>query len=85
MTDRFEWFWVDYRGSIYVPKAGEYLFSLGSDDGSKLYIDDQVVIDFDRVHGYGEKDGKVTVTQGTTRSGSATSRARASRLACGSS
>jgi outer membrane protein OmpA-like peptidoglycan-associated protein len=64
VTDRFEWFAVDYRGSIYVPKAGEYLFSLGSDDGSKLYIDDHVVIDFDRVHGYGEKDGKVTLTQG---------------------
>ena len=64
VTDRFEWFAVDYRGSIYVPKAGEYLFSLGSDDGSKLYLDDQVVIDFDKVHGYGEKEGKITLTQG---------------------
>ena len=64
VTDRFEWFAVDYQGSVYVPKAGEYVFNLGSDDGSKLYLDDQVVVDFDKVHGYGEKGGKVTLTQG---------------------
>ena len=27
-------------------------------------MDDQVVIDFDKVHGYGEKNGKVTLTRG---------------------
>lgn len=64
VTDRFEWFAVDYQGSIYVPKEGEYLFTLGSDDGSKLSLDDQVVIDFDKIHGYGQKSGKITLTQG---------------------
>ncbi len=64
VTDRFEWFALDYQGSIYAPKDGEYLFELGSDDGSKLYLDDQVVIDFDKVHGYGTKKGKVTLTKG---------------------
>lgn len=64
VTDRFEWFALDYRGSIYAPKDGEYLFELGSDDGSKLYIDDKVIIDFDKVHGYGTRKGKVTLTKG---------------------
>lgn len=64
VTDRFEWFAVDYQGSIYVHREGEYLFALGSDDGAKLYLDDQVVVDNDKVHGYGQRNGKATLARG---------------------
>jgi outer membrane protein OmpA-like peptidoglycan-associated protein len=64
VTNRFEWFALDYQGSLYVPKAGDYSFRLGSDDGSILYLDDKVVVNNDNVHAWEEKDGQVTLPQG---------------------
>ena len=64
LTDRFEWFAIDYQGPIYVPVAGAYTFRLASDDGSKLYIDGVVVVDLDGVHGWDGMDGTVKLTQG---------------------
>jgi PA14 domain len=49
LTDRFEWFGLDYRGRCRF-MAGEHTFRLSSDDGSRLYIDDQLVINNDGVH-----------------------------------
>jgi PA14 domain len=49
LTDRFEWFSIDYRGQCRFA-AGEHLFRLASDDGSRLYIDDRLVINNDGVH-----------------------------------
>jgi PA14 domain len=49
LTDRFEWFGIDYRGQCrFAP--GEYSFRLSSDDGSRLYVDDKLVINNDGVH-----------------------------------
>jgi outer membrane protein OmpA-like peptidoglycan-associated protein len=64
VTDRFEWFAIDYRGPIYVPAAGAYKFRLGSDDGSILYVDGEPVIENDGVHSWTEHEGVVTLTQG---------------------
>jgi outer membrane protein OmpA-like peptidoglycan-associated protein len=64
VTNRFEWFAIDYQGTIYVPAAGEYAFKLFSDDGSKLYIDGKVVIDMDRIQGWDLAEGRVKLTQG---------------------
>jgi outer membrane protein OmpA-like peptidoglycan-associated protein len=64
VTDRFEWFALDYQGSIYISRAGSYHFRLGSDDGSKLYLDDKVVIDLDGVHGWSGQEGDATLAQG---------------------
>jgi len=64
ITDRFEWFALDYNGSIYVPVAGTYGFSLGSDDGSILFLDGKPVVNFDGTHGWGVKSGSVTLTTG---------------------
>jgi len=67
VTDRFEWFALDYEGPIYVPVAGEYGFRLESDDGSKLYLDGAAVVDNDGVHAMNEASGAVTLTQGEHR------------------
>jgi outer membrane protein OmpA-like peptidoglycan-associated protein len=54
VTNRFEWFALNYQGSIYVPRSGSYKFRLGSDDGSILYLDDKKVVDNDGVHPWTE-------------------------------
>ena len=41
------------------------MFRLTSDDGSRLTIDDQVVVDHDGLHGDTAKEGSVTLTAGT--------------------
>jgi len=50
VTKRFEWFAIDYTGRFWIEKPGTYKFQLISDDGSKLYIDDEVLIDNDGQH-----------------------------------
>jgi hypothetical protein len=50
VTDRFEWFAIDYNGRFWIEKPGRYRFALLSDDGAKLYIDGREVIDNDRIH-----------------------------------
>jgi len=50
VTNRFEWFAIDYRGRFWISQSGNYDFSLTSDDGSKLYIDDKTVINLDGQH-----------------------------------
>ncbi len=51
VTDRFEWFGIEYKATFTVKKAGRYTFTLLSDDGSKLFIDDSLVVDNDGLHG----------------------------------
>ncbi len=50
ITDRFEWFAIDYQGFFYVDKPGKYKFGIASDDGAKLYIDGKEAIDNDGIH-----------------------------------
>jgi len=64
VTDRFEWFAIDYQGRVMLPQAGTYTFRLTSDDGSKLFIDGREVIDNDGVHGVQAADGEVQLAAG---------------------
>ena len=64
VTDRFEWFAIDYSGYFYVDNPGPYRFALTSDDGSKLYIDDKRVIDNDGIHASHPEFGSVTLKGG---------------------
>jgi hypothetical protein len=51
VTDRFEWFGIVYRGNFKINTPGVYQFHLLSDDGSKLFIDDSLIINNDGQHG----------------------------------
>jgi hypothetical protein len=51
-------------GNINVPQDGTYAFRLTSDEGSRLTIDDQRVIDHDGVHEATSKEGTVELTAG---------------------
>jgi hypothetical protein len=50
VTDRYEWFAIDYSGRFWIEKPGLYRFELTSDDGSRLYIDDRLVVNNDGLH-----------------------------------
>jgi hypothetical protein len=50
ITDRPEWFAIDYTGKFWIEQAGTYRFSMLSDDGSRLWIDNQMVINLDGEH-----------------------------------
>ena len=50
ISDRFEWFAIDYTGRFWVEEPGQYRFNLLSDDGSRLSIDGQELIDNDGTH-----------------------------------
>jgi hypothetical protein len=50
--------------NVNVPAGGQYVFRLTSDDGSRLFVDGQLVVDHDGLHGASSKDGSVTLTAG---------------------
>lgn len=50
LTDRFEWFAINYDGNFWIDTPGRYVFALLSDDGSRLFIDNVPVIDNDCQH-----------------------------------
>ena len=50
VTERFEWFAIDYNGRFWIDNPGVYHFALTSDDGAKLYIDDELTVDNDGIH-----------------------------------
>jgi len=63
-TKRTEWFAIDYTGRFWIQNPGIYTFSLLSDDGARLYIDDLLVIDNDGLHPPLERRGDVNLTGG---------------------
>lgn len=64
VTNRFEWFAIDYRGAFTVPAPGTWRFRLTSDDGSRLLIDGRQVIDNDGIHGAVAVEGEAQLDEG---------------------
>jgi alpha-L-fucosidase len=53
-----------YEGFILIPASDVYAFYTASDDGSKLYIDDRLVVNNDGLHGLTEKEGVIALATG---------------------
>ncbi|MEO1529034.1 MAG: family 16 glycoside hydrolase [Planctomycetota bacterium] len=53
-----------FFGELPIKTAGTYRFALRSDDGSKLYIDNKLIVDNDGVHGEVTKEGKAQLESG---------------------
>jgi len=58
-------FGIVFRGNIEAPKSGDYVFTVSSDDGSRLLIDRKIVIDHDGIHGDSPKSGKIKLDKGS--------------------
>ena len=67
MTDRFEWFAIDYTGRFWVDKPGLYTFVLTSDDGARVYLDDQLFVDNDGLHEPEQRTGSIRLASGIHR------------------
>lgn len=55
---------VDYFGYVRMLKDGVYLFYAASDDGSKVYIGDKLVVNNDGLHAAVEKEGIIALKAG---------------------
>jgi len=53
-----------FNSRISVEVAGAYTFYTSSDDGSRLYVDNQLVVDNDGLHPKIEKNGVITLASG---------------------
>ena len=58
-------FALQFTGKIMIEKAGEYEFFIHSNDGSRLFIDNKLVVDHRGLHGADlEKTGKINLETG---------------------
>lgn len=53
-----------FNGYILIPDDDVYTFYTGSDDGSKLFIDEKLIVDNDGLHGLQEKKGIAALSKG---------------------
>lgn len=67
VTNRSDWFLIDYTGTFAVTGYGTYVFRLHSDDGSYLFVDDTLVIDNDGKHAPESRSGRVQLAVGEHR------------------
>jgi hypothetical protein len=59
-----DYFGFEYTGYIYVPSSGVYTFYTSSDDGSRLYIGNTLVVDNDSAHALQERSGTIGLQEG---------------------
>ncbi len=53
-----------WTGRVRIDKPGDYTFTTESDDGSRLFIDDQRVVDNSGIHGMKKESGKAILSAG---------------------
>ncbi len=64
VRNRDDNFGVQYTGYVNVPADGTYTFYTASDDGSRLYIGTQLVVDNDGAHAEVERSGTIGLRAG---------------------
>ncbi|MBR11360.1 MAG: glycosyl hydrolase [Rickettsiales bacterium] len=62
--ERTEHFGMIVKGSINIPKTASYSFRVWSDDGSKVYVDGDEIIDNGGLHGTRARDGELYLKEG---------------------
>ncbi len=66
LPDLVEYFGIGFEGKLLIEKEGLYEFTLASDDGSKLYVNDKLIVNNDGYHMMStEKSGKIELAKGT--------------------
>ncbi|KQX15027.1 family 20 glycosylhydrolase [Flavobacterium sp. Root420] len=55
---------LKFDGYIYIPETGNYTISTLSDDGSKLFIDNELIVNNDGIHWLNEAYGAVKLEKG---------------------
>jgi len=55
---------LKFNGYIFIPETGNYTFSTLSDDGSKLFIDDELIVNNDNIHWANEAYGAAKLEKG---------------------
>ncbi|MCC6795185.1 MAG: DUF4838 domain-containing protein [Candidatus Hydrogenedentes bacterium] len=63
-TQRRDALALDFSGYFFAPQEGVYLFHLRSNDGSKLHLDNEVLIDNDGLHKITVKSAITTLKKG---------------------
>lgn len=53
-----------FSGNIFIRDADVYVYELSSDDGSRLWIDDELVIDNDGLHSAQARPGRIALGPG---------------------
>jgi mono/diheme cytochrome c family protein len=64
VAKRRDHFALRFEGFINIEQSGDYLFLIGSDDGSRLLVDDKLVVNNDGVHAFEQKRKRVKMTTG---------------------
>ena len=59
-----EQFGMVFMGKLIVPKAGDYIFEIASDDGARILIDGKKAIEHDGLHGAQLKKGNLNLGPG---------------------
>ncbi|MFZ9520016.1 MAG: S8 family serine peptidase [Silvanigrellaceae bacterium] len=60
-------FGIVFEGFVKIDQPGQYTFVLKSDDGSKLYLNDEPLINLDGVHTAKEKSASIKLERGFTK------------------
>ena len=57
-------FGILFSGKIIIDNSGEYIFHLSSNDGSKLFINNELIVNNDGLHGFDGRSGEVYLQKG---------------------
>ncbi len=58
---------IRFSGELEITTAGRYTFRTLSDDGSRLWVDGNLIVDNDGIHGTQMRSGRVELTEGEHR------------------
>jgi hypothetical protein len=64
LGDKVEWFAIRWEGKVTAKTAGGHLFHVKSDDGARLYLDGQRIIDNDGIHPPKDATGQANLAAG---------------------